>query len=116
MSEQPGMGAMDVTNDDRLWAALSYLPFVGWIIAAVALLMEEKRSRPFVKFSAVQSLALDVVLVLLYFLLSVVSLGVFSLCAWIIFFLPLWPAYEAYKGRLTEIPLLSAFIRNQSWA
>lgn len=51
MTEQPM--TPDITSDDKLWAALGYpIP----IIAIIALLMEEKKVRPFIKFHAVQSL------------------------------------------------------------
>ncbi len=56
MTEQPGTG---VTSDDKLWSALGYpIP----ILPIIALLMEEKKNRPFIKFHAVQSLILNVVL------------------------------------------------------
>ena len=51
----------DVTSDDKLWALLAYIPLVGWIIAIVALLMEDKRARPFIKFHSVQALILAVI-------------------------------------------------------
>jgi len=110
------MSSPESTSDDRLWGALSYLPFFGWIIAIAMLLMEDKKSRPFIKFSAVQALVLDVVLVLLYLLLSFVSFGILGLCLWIIFLLPLWAAYQAYTGKLTQVPVISNLIRNQGWA
>ena len=49
----------DITSDDKLWAALGYPIF---IIALIMLFMEEKKNRPFIKFHAVQALALNVVL------------------------------------------------------
>jgi len=114
MSSQ-SMGGSEATSDDKLWGALSYLPFVGWIIAIVMLLMEDKRARPFIKFNAIQALVLDVVLVLVYMLVSLVSFGILGLCAWIIFLIPLWPAYEAYGGKSSQIPVISNLIRSQGW-
>ena len=58
MENQP---MSDITSDDKLWALLAYLPFVGWIIAIVALLMEDKKSRPFVRFHSVQGLVLAII-------------------------------------------------------
>ncbi len=110
------MTGPESTSDDRLWGALSYLPFVGWIIAIVMLLSESKKSRPFIKFSAVQALVLDVVLTVVYLVVSLVSFGILGLCLWIIFLLPLWPAYEAYTGKLTQLPVVSNFVKNQGWA
>ena len=49
----------DVTSDDKLWSLLSYIfaPLVGLIL----LLMEDKKSRPFIKYHAVCSLVLGIV-------------------------------------------------------
>ena len=45
----------EVTSDDKLWAALGY-PIV--IVALIVLFMEEKKARSFIKFHAVQAIAL----------------------------------------------------------
>jgi uncharacterized protein len=98
--EQAPMSA-DVTSDDKLWAALGYpIP----IVAIIVLLMEDKRARPFIKFHAVQSLAL-----------SVVTFGIGSICfgvAWLAFF---YAAYLAYQGQRFEVPVITNFIKNQGW-
>ena len=105
--------SMDVTSDDKLWAALGY-PIA--IVALVVLFMEDKKSRPFIKFHAVQSLILWALLIVLYGVLSVVTLGFGSLCFWVIFAVVLWPAYDAYRGNYTKLPVISDFIRKQGWA
>jgi uncharacterized membrane protein len=95
----------DVTSDDKLWAMLGYLiP----IIAIVALLMEDKKNRPYVKFNAVQSIVATVALTII----STVTLG----CGSILFLVMLWWAYQAYQGQDVTIPMISDFIRNQGWA
>jgi hypothetical protein len=48
----------DLTQDDKLWALLSW---IIWPIAIIVLLMDEKKSRPFIKYNAVNSLALSVI-------------------------------------------------------
>ncbi|MFL7791122.1 MAG: hypothetical protein AB8I69_03200, partial [Anaerolineae bacterium] len=45
----------DITQDDKLWALLSWL---FWPIAIIVLLLEDKKTRPFIKTNAVQSLVL----------------------------------------------------------
>lgn len=95
----------DVTSDDKLWAMLGYLiP----IIAIVALLMEDKKNRPYVKFNAVQSIVATVALTII----STVTMG----CGSILFLVMLWWAYQAYQGQDVTIPMISDFIRNQGWA
>jgi uncharacterized membrane protein len=94
-----------ITDDDRLWAMLSYLiP----LIAIVVLFMEDKKNRPYVKFSAVQSLVATVVI-------SIIATVTFG-CGAILVFAQLYWAYQAYQGQDIKIPVISDFIRNQGWA
>lgn len=102
MSEQPINP--EVTSDDKLWALLSYLfP----IIAIILLLMEEKKARPFIKFHAVQSLAVSVALTII----ATVTLG----CGSILFLALIWWGIEAYQGKMVEIPFITNFIKGQGW-
>lgn len=102
MSQEPI--SSEITSDDKLWAMLSYLiP----IIAVVVLFMEDKKARPYVKFSAVQSIVATVVLTVI----STITLG----CGSILFLVMLWWAYQAYQGQDVKIPMISDFIRNQGW-
>ena len=57
------MGGEEITQDDKLWALLSYIfcPLIGIIV----LLIEDKKNRPFLKYNAVVSIILGVVGVLL---------------------------------------------------
>ncbi len=110
MSQAP---MSDVTSDDKLWAALGYpIP----LVAIIVLFMEDKKNRPFIKFHAVQSLAANVVFVILATIISAVTLGFGGLCVpviWLVFFY--W-AYQAYQGQMFEIPVVTNFIRGQGWA
>jgi len=101
-----------ITNDDKLWAALGYpIP----IVAILALLMEEKKDRPFVKFHAVQSIVFNVAIWVIIIVISAVTLGIGAVCAPIVWLVTLWPAFDSYNGNHTEIPLLTDFIKNQGW-
>ena len=95
----------DITSDDKLWAALGY---VIPVIAIVVLFMEDKKNRPYVKFNAVQSIVVSVVLSIL----ATVTFG----CGSILFLALFWWAYQAYQGQDVRIPMISDFIRNQGWA
>jgi uncharacterized membrane protein len=102
MSQAP---MSDVSQDDKLWAMLGYLlP----LIAIIVLFMEDKKSRPYVKFNAVQSIVAAVVV-------SIIATITFG-CGGILYFVFLWWAYQAYQGADIRIPMISDFIRNQGWA
>lgn len=117
----------EITEKDKLMAAISYpIPLLGIII----LLVEDMRSRPFQKFHAVQSLALDVAIgvigVILSCLCSIagviitdirlglacVTFGSFPLLLWLI---TLYWAYLAYQGQWFDIPIVTDFIKEQGW-
>jgi uncharacterized membrane protein len=108
MSEQP-MNP-EVTSDDKLWAALAYVfaPIVGIIV----LLMEDKKSRPFIKFHAVQSIAAAIVLFIVVPIIAIPTFG----CGSVIYLIMFWWAYKAYQGEFVEIPVLTNFIKGQGWA
>jgi uncharacterized membrane protein len=110
MTGQPGSV---LTSDDKLWAALGYLPFVGWILAIVALLMEEKRARTFIKFHAIQSLILAIVVGIVSGILAAIIIGVCTYLAGIIYML--YIGYKAYQGESVPVPFLSDFIKKQGW-
>lgn len=111
MTEQ--IPSTEITSDDKLWAALGYpIP----LIAIIVLLMEEKKSRPFIKYHAVQSLIFNVVLYILIFIVSAVTFGFGAICAPLLWLVVLWPAIDSYRGNYTEIPLLTKFMKNQGWA
>lgn len=100
------------TSDDKLWSALGYpIP----IIALIAILMEDKKARPFIRYHAVQGLVFNIVIWILIFIVSVVTLGIGAICAPVLWIVTLWPAYDSYRGNYTEIPVISNFIKNQGW-
>jgi uncharacterized membrane protein len=100
----------EITSDDKLWAALGYP--IG-LIALIVLFIDEKKNRPFIKYHAVQSLAANVVFVIISIILGITVVG--ALCApllWLVFFY--W-AYQAYQGMMFDIPVLTNFIKGQGW-
>lgn len=103
MTDQTGM---EVTQDDKLWAALAYVfsPFVPIIL----LLMEGKKDRPFIKAHNIQALVVGVVLAIII----TVTLG----CGSITWLVMLYFAYKAYQGEMVEIPIITDFVKKQGWA
>ncbi len=110
MAEQPMM--TDVTDDDKLWAALAYV-FTP-LIPVILMLMEDKKNRPYIRAHNAQALAWGIVLFILTFLLSFVLIGVCIGLAG--FALQLFWGYKAYQGEMIEIPVISNFVKNQGWA
>ena len=93
----------DITGDDKLWALLGY---IFGIVAILALLLEDKKNRPFVKYPAMNALLLWVVI----FLTSwICGLG---LIVWIY---AIYLGVKAYGGDWVEVPGLTDFGRKQGW-
>ena len=111
--------AGDVTDNDKLMAALSYpIPLVALII----LLVEDMKNQPFQKYHAVQAiaanLALWVIIVLLSCILGAVTAFIGGLCGMVpllIWFVTLYWAYQAYQGQYFEIPAITKFLKDQNW-
>jgi uncharacterized membrane protein len=99
----------DITQDDRLWAALAWIPISPlWpIFSIVALLLEDKKERQFIRYHAIISLATGLILIPL----TIVTCG----CAAIIYVVFFYWAYLAYQGEKMEIPIVTDFVRNQGW-
>jgi len=72
MSEQPV--TTNVSSDDKLWAALSYV--FSPLVPIILLLMEDKKKIPFVKFHAVQSLAIGIILIVVVPILAMFTFAV----------------------------------------
>jgi uncharacterized membrane protein len=99
----------DITDNDKLMAALSYpIP----IVAIVILVSETNKVRTFQKFHAVQALAFWVPAGLIGIILSPFTCGLSFLLVWLV---SLWPAYQSYQGQYMEMPVITDFIRNQGW-
>jgi uncharacterized membrane protein len=70
--------------------------------------MEDKKNRPYVKFSAVQSIVVTVVI-------SIIATVTFG-CGAILVLVQLYWAYQAYQGQDIKVPFITDFIHNQGWA
>jgi uncharacterized membrane protein len=112
----------EINSDDKLWAALGYL--IG-LIALIMLFVEGKKNRSFIKFHAVQSLALTVIYIIVAIVIGIIAaiiafftfgFGGFIACIIpILGLLLIWPAILAYQGKKFDIPVITKFIRDQHW-
>jgi len=109
--EEPKMVApqVDITDDDKLWALLSWLlaPFVPIIV----LLLEDKKNRPFIKYNAMQALVIGA----LVMLLSAVTAGVGCMVLWIVLVYQIYLAIQSYGGKWVTVPVLTDFCKGQGW-
>ena len=99
----------DITSDDKLWAALTWLPFTPvWpLLAVLALMLESTKDRPFIRYNAVLSLVTGVALIPV----TIVTLG----CGALVYLVFFYWAYQALMGREVEIPFVSDWVRQQNW-
>jgi len=95
----------EITQDDKLWALLSWLL---WPVAIVVLLMDDKKSRPFIKYNAVLGLAFAVVLYVLGTVTAGCLLVVGGIYAIVL-------AIQAFQGKWVTVPLLTDFVKKQHW-
>ena len=102
---EPSM-SMDVTSDDKLWAALAYV--FSPLVPIILVLWEDKKNRPFIKAHNMQALVTGIV----FILFSSITVG----CGSVVWLLMLWWAYKAYQGQMVEIPVISNLVKNQGWA
>ena len=97
---------MQISDQDKILAAISYP--IG-LVALVILLVEDLRVKPYLKYHAVQSLAVSVIIVVLS-LTGILSC--ISLVLWLVTFY--W-AFKAFQGEYFEIPGLTNFLKGQDW-
>lgn len=101
-----------ISSNDKLWAAIGYpIP----LFSVLALVMEDKKDDPFIRYHAVQSIVFNIFMWAVIVLLGIITLGIGSMCAPVLWLVTLWPAYDAYRGNLTELPVISAFINGRGW-
>ena len=102
----------EITDDDKLWSLLSW---ITGIIAIVVLLMEDKKSRPFIKYNAVMALVVLVVITVLVMILSAVTCGIGAILM-LAYIYPIYLGIKAFQGEWVTVPYLTDFVVNQGWA
>ncbi len=111
MSEEVIQGTEEITQDDKLWALLSWI--FSPIVPIIVLLLEDKKNRPFIKYNAMQALVLSVVGYVISAVLSAVVIGCFVGIALLIYIIYL--AIKSYQGEWVTIPVITDFCKNQGW-
>ena len=112
MSEQIPVFNDLPTDDDKLWALLAY-SFTP-IVPIIILLLEDTKTRPFIKMHNMQALVLGVVLWIINFALSFIFVGI---CTSVLTVgLLIYYGIQAYKGEAIEIPVVTNLVKSQGWA
>jgi uncharacterized membrane protein len=108
---------VEISDDDKQWGMLCWLPIVGDVMSIIVLLTDERKARPFQKYNAVLSLALRVVIYVVSAVIGSIIpcignavLFIAGLVYLIILML------KAKDGEWVEVPWLSDFVVQQGWA
>jgi uncharacterized membrane protein len=106
------MNEVEITDDDKLWSLLSW---ITGIAAIIALVMEEKKDRAFIKYNAVMALVVWVVLSVLIGIISAITCGIGAITA-LAYIYPIYLGIKAFQGSWVEVPYLTDFVEKQGWA
>lgn len=111
--EFPSPEAPKVTppSDDSAGKILAALGYLFWVIALVALLIEPYKSDAFVRFHAVQGLALGVVIWVLT-AVGMPLLGLGGLIGLAGFVYQIYLAVKTWNGEKIEVPLLYDLVKS----
>lgn len=124
---KPPTSSQDLSSNDRLFAALSYV--FAPIVPIIVLIMEDTKNKHFPRYHAFQGLGIAAGLIVAYIGLVFVSicasivsntLGSLFTCfmslAWLaVLGLEIYFAYNAYQGKYFEIPVVTDFMVKQGW-
>ena len=105
--------AQDVSDDDKLWGMLGWIPWVGVILAIIALLIEPQKNRAFVRFHAVQAIGANILIGIVSFVLAFIP--VLGCLTPFLGLATIYPAIKAYQGEWLELPWLTEFCKGQGW-
>ena len=99
-----------VTSDDKLVALLAYV--LTPLAPVIILLLDDKKSRPFIRAHNAQALIWGIFLVVVS-IPSSICLFAPSLILWAI---GVYWGIKAYQGEYVNIPVVTNLVKNQGWA
>jgi uncharacterized membrane protein len=110
MAQMDPQVPIDVTDDDKLWALLSWI--LAPIVPIIVLLLEDKKVRPFIKYHAFQALVVGIVTAISAALMSVI-IGCVTTPLLVIY--EIYLAIQSYQGKWVTIPVVTDFCKGQGW-
>jgi uncharacterized membrane protein len=102
-----------ITDDDKLWALLSWI--FAPVVPIIVLLLEEKKGRPFIRYNAIQGLVAGVVGWIVAGILGSLTACFGFLIYPLIWIYFIYLGIQAYNGTSVVVPVLTDFIKNQGW-
>ena len=109
MAEIDPQVPMDMTDDDKLWALLSWI--FAPIVPIIVLLLEDKKVRPFIKYNAIQALVVGGLVTVL----SAITAGFGCLVLWVVVIYQIYLGIQSYQGKWVTIPVVTDFCKGQGW-
>ncbi len=108
MQEMPS----EVTSNDKLWVLLGYI--FSPLVPIIVLLMEDKKTRPFIRAHNAQALVLGILEIVLYVVLGwTIFLACLPFLLWIYM---IYLGIQGYQGKYATVPVVTNFVKNQGWA
>jgi uncharacterized protein len=104
----------DLTSDDKLWALLTWI--LAPIVSVIILLMEDKKSRPFLKYNAMVSLVWSIAYIIVFSIIGALTLGIGSCLMIIPVGFSIYWGVKSYQGETVKVPVITDFVKNQGWA
>jgi uncharacterized membrane protein len=102
-----------ITDDDKLWALLSWI--FAPLVPIIVLLLEEKKDRPFIRYHAMQGLVAGVIGVIASGILGTVIPCIGFLIGPVIWIYFIYLGIQAYNGSWVVVPVLTDFTKSQGW-
>ena len=102
-----------ITDDDKLWALLSWI--FAPLVPIIVLLLEDKKGRSFIRYNAMQGLVAGVVAVVLSGILGTVIPCIGFLIWPVIWIYLIYLGIQAYNGKWVEVPVITDFAKKQGW-
>jgi len=102
-----------ITDDDKLWALLSWI--FAPLVPIIVLLLEDKKGRAFIRYNAMQGLIVGVVAIVLSGILGSLTFCIGSLIWPLIWIYQIYLGIQAYNGKWVQVPVVTDFAKKQGW-
>jgi uncharacterized membrane protein len=102
-----------ITDDDKLWALLSWV--FAPIVPIIVLLLEDKKNRSFIRYHGMHGLVAGIIGAVASGILGTVIPCIGFLIGPVIWVYFIYLGIQAYNGNWVQVPVLTDFIKKQGW-